>query len=164
MPRSERGRIRGNCGDYTTAASRPIEGMRWIARRAHDHCLGRYRGHGRGQAPPLVGPPIARRTSSTSKAEIRRSSSAHCARASATSTTIRGLRPAPPCSSISTARNCSNFRLPCGATLPRSNRMGAQLIDQSCPLPDQPVSRSMQRLHVGLVLALQFDKALGEAE
>ncbi len=36
---------------------------------------------------------------------------------------------------------------------------GAQLIDQSCPLPDQPVSRSMKRLHLELVLALQFDKA-----
>src|ERR1700691_3674507 len=36
---------------------------------------------------------------------------------------------------------------------------GAQLIDQSCPLPDQPVSRSMKCLHVELVLALQFDKA-----
>src|SRR5271170_1038691 len=36
---------------------------------------------------------------------------------------------------------------------------GAQLIDQGRPLPDQPVSRSMKRLHVKLVLALQFDKA-----
>src|ERR1700735_4682219 len=33
---------------------------------------------------------------------------------------------------------------------------GAQLIDQSCPLPDQPVSRSMKRLHVKLILALQL--------
>ena len=42
---------------------------------------------------------------------------------------------------------------------PSLQQNGAQLIDQSGSLPDQPVSRSMQRLHVKLVLALQFDKA-----
>ena len=36
---------------------------------------------------------------------------------------IRRLNRAPPCSSISTPRNCSSFRLPCGATIPRSSRM-----------------------------------------
>ena len=36
---------------------------------------------------------------------------------------------------------------------------GAQLIDQSRPLTDQTVPRPMKRLHVELVLALQFDKA-----
>jgi hypothetical protein len=35
----------------------------------------------------------------------------------------------------------------------------AQLVDQSPPLTDQTVSRSMKRLHVELVLALQFDRA-----
>ena len=65
---------------------------------------------------------FAQRTNSASKAAIRRSSSAHCARASAMSSIIRGL-PAPPCSSISTARNCSSFRLPCAATNPRSSGM-----------------------------------------
>jgi hypothetical protein len=38
---------------------------------------------------------LAQRTNSASKASIRRSSSAHCARASATRRTIRGLNPAP---------------------------------------------------------------------
>ena len=55
---------------------------------------------------------FTQRTNSASKAEIRRSGSAQCFRASATSTIIRGLNPAPPCSSISTARTCSSFRLP----------------------------------------------------
>ena len=36
---------------------------------------------------------------------------------------------------------------------------GAQLIDQGRPLPDQPVALTMERLHVELILALQFDKA-----
>src|SRR6202035_742411 len=66
---------------------------------------------------------FTQRANSPSKAAIRRSISAHCVRASATSTIIRELNPAPPCSSISTARNCSSFRLPCGATIPRSSRM-----------------------------------------
>ncbi len=35
---------------------------------------------------------------------------------------------------------------------------GAQLIDQSRPLADQTVSRSVKRLHVELILALQFDE------
>ena len=42
---------------------------------------------------------------------------------------------------------------------PAFKQDGAQLIDQRRPLADQPVSRSMKRLHVELVLALQFDKA-----
>ena len=71
---------------------------------------------------------------------------------------MRGLNPAPPCSSISTVRNCSSFRLPCGATSPLQQD-GAQLIDQSRPLPDQPIPRPMERLHVELVLALQVDEA-----
>jgi iron(III) transport system permease protein len=41
----------------------------------------------------------------------------------ATRRIIRGLNPAPACSSITTARNCSSFRLPCDATNPRSSRM-----------------------------------------
>jgi hypothetical protein len=40
---------------------------------------------------------FTQRTNSVSKAVIRRSRSAHCARAPATSTIIRGLNPAPPC-------------------------------------------------------------------
>ena len=35
---------------------------------------------------------------------------------------------------------------------------GAQLIDQSRPLADQTVPRSVKRLHVELILALQFDE------
>jgi len=35
---------------------------------------------------------------------------------------------------------------------------GAQLVDQGRSLPDQPVPRPMERLHVELVLALQLDK------
>ena len=41
---------------------------------------------------------------------------------------------------------------------PALKQNGAQLIDQSRPLADQPISRSMKRLHIELVLALQFDK------
>ena len=37
-------------------------------------------------------------------------------------------------------------------------RDGAQLIDQRRPLSDQPVSGSVERLHIELVLALQLDK------
>ena len=44
-----------------------------------------------------------------------------------------------PHSSISAATNCSSFRLPCGATIPRSSRMAAQLIDLDLSAPDQPV-------------------------
>jgi hypothetical protein len=53
---------------------------------------------------------FAQRTNSASKALIRRSSSTHCARASSTSSTMRGLKLAPPCSSISTLRKCSSFQ------------------------------------------------------
>jgi hypothetical protein len=42
--------------------------------------------------------------------------------------------------------------------MPTLQQDGAQLIDQSRPLADQPISRSMKRLHIELVLALQFDK------
>src|SRR5580704_15385218 len=57
---------------------------------------------------------FAQRTNSASKAAIRRSGSAHCARASSMSRIVRGLKLAPPCSSISTFRNCLSFHLPCG--------------------------------------------------
>ena len=66
---------------------------------------------------------FAQRTTSASKAAIRRSSSAHCARASSTSRIMRGLKLAPPCLSISTFRNSLSFHLPCGATNPLSSRM-----------------------------------------
>jgi hypothetical protein len=60
---------------------------------------------------------------------------------------------------MSTARNC--FKPPLALRRDHSafQQDGAKLIDQSCPLADQPVSGSMQGLHVELILALQFDKA-----
>jgi hypothetical protein len=69
-----------------------------------------------------------------------------------------GAAPTPRYSSISTNRNCSSFRLPCGATLPLFQQDGAQLIDQRRLFDDQPVSRPMKRLVVALVLTLQLDE------
>ena len=85
---------------------------------------------------------FAQRTNSASKAAIRRSSSAHYARASSTSRTMRGPKLAPPCSSISTARNCSSFRLPCGATNPLSSRMARSWLIRAVR---SPTNRSRDR-------------------
>ena len=98
---------------------------------------------------------FAQRTNSASKAAIRRSSSRHCARASATSIRIRGLNPSPPCSSISTIKILLELPLALRHDDAALQQDCAQLIDQSRSFTDQPVSRSMKRLHVELVLALQ---------
>ncbi len=64
-------------------------------------------------------------------------------------------RPAHPSCML---RKCSSFRLPCGASMPTLQQDGAQLIDQSRPFADQPVSRSMERLHVELILTFHVDE------
>jgi hypothetical protein len=76
------------------------------------------------------------RMNAASKAAIRRSSSAHCARASATKRTIRGLNPAPFCSSISTTRNVCQLPFALRRDQSSLQEDGAQLIDQRRPLPD----------------------------
>ena len=68
----------------------------------------------------LRSPSPSRRTPHRRLRSVDRS--AHCARASATSRTI-AAQSRSACSSISMARNCSSFRLPCGATNPRSSRI-----------------------------------------
>ena len=68
------------------------------------------------------------------------------------------LNPAPPCSSISTARNCSSFRLPCGAAIPRSSRMARRswlIRELSAPRPTG-LAIDEAFCAVELVLALQF--------
>ena len=99
---------------------------------------------------------LVQRMNSASKAAVRRSSSAHCVRASSTKGYPRA-QSYPAFSSVRTMRNCSSLRLPF-APPPPFEQDRTQLIDQSRALPHQAVSRSMQRLHVELVLALQFNE------
>ena len=74
---------------------------------------------------------------------------------------MRGLNPSPPCSSIVHEDGQELLELPLALRRDHSalQQDGAQLIDQSRSLPDQPVPRPMKRLDVELVLALQIDKA-----
>jgi hypothetical protein len=56
------------------------------------------------------------------------------------------------------AQKLLQLPLALGRDHPAFKQDGAQLIDQRRPLSDQPVSGSVERLHIELVLALQLDK------
>jgi hypothetical protein len=71
---------------------------------------------------------------------------------------MRGLRSAPPLLVHQHGQELLELPLALRRNHSSFQQNGAQLIDQSRPLPHQPVSRSMKRLHIELVLALQFDE------
>lgn len=67
--------------------------------------------------------------------------------------------PCPPANSAS--RRCSSLRRPCGARMPRSSRMARSLVDQRCSFAPQPISGTIQALHVQLGLTLQIHEPHG---